>query len=241
MRIVSWNLNHRAARRAIPPWVSESLASVHPDVAILTEYVPGPDHGRFCADLIASGLRFISTSDYVRGNNSVLIATSEPHSPGSIKAPAIYESVPPNALHVELTTSHVHVLGIRIPDFSKPEFRHLKRPTWEWLLGAAAELRQGHAVIAGDLNTALGDRAATCGDCLEQLAASWTHAIPPDGSSWFSSKGGTGRRIDHAFTSPSLHLACARYDWTFRERSPDAAKGSLGSPDHAMLIVDLDP
>lgn len=239
MRIVSWNLNHRAARRAIPDWVADSLAAVRPDVAILTEYVPGPDHDRFRADLIASGLRFVSTSEFVRGNNSVLIATTEPHSLGSIKAPAIYESVPPNVLHVELTTSRVSVLGIRIPDFSKPEFRHLKRPTWEWLLSAAAELRQGHAVIAGDLNTALGDRAATCGDCLEQLAASWTHAIPADGSSWFSSRGGAGRRIDHAFTSPSLRLAGARYDWTFRERTTEAAKGNLGSPDHAMLIVDL--
>lgn len=241
MRIVSWNLNHRAARRSIPAWVAESLAAVRPDVAILTEYVPGLDHDRFCSELTALGLPFISASEFVQGNNSVLIGTREEHSPGPMKAPPIYESIPPNVLHVVLGGSGLNVLGIRIPDFSKAEFRHLKRPTWNWLLNVAAELQPSRAVIAGDLNTALGDRASTCGGCLEQMASSsWTHAIPPAGSSWYSSKGGPGRRIDHAFASPSLRVVRAEYDWDFRKRSSEAAKNNPGCPDHAMLIVDLE-
>jgi hypothetical protein len=47
VKILTWNLNHRAARRSIPIWVSRAIVAEAPDVVVLTEYVAGADHDRF--------------------------------------------------------------------------------------------------------------------------------------------------------------------------------------------------
>ena len=40
MTIVSWNLNHRAARRPIPTWISEAIAAQAPDfVSPIMQYL----------------------------------------------------------------------------------------------------------------------------------------------------------------------------------------------------------
>jgi ABC-type Fe3+-hydroxamate transport system substrate-binding protein len=47
MRIVTWNLNHRARRRDIPGDVGETIASLKPDLIVLTEYVSGLSEQRY--------------------------------------------------------------------------------------------------------------------------------------------------------------------------------------------------
>jgi hypothetical protein len=51
MKLLAWNLNHRAARRRIPSWIATAINEQAPDVLVLTEYVEGPDHDSFLATL----------------------------------------------------------------------------------------------------------------------------------------------------------------------------------------------
>jgi endonuclease/exonuclease/phosphatase family metal-dependent hydrolase len=240
MRVLAWNLNHRAAQRNVPGWIAEAIASFDPDAAILTEYVEGPDHRRFLADLAARGLTHVLLTEQTKKQNQVLIASREPQRLGDLAAPAIHPAVPPNALNVVLEDLGLHILGFRLPAFIGSE-RSLKRRTWEWLLDAAAELRDRPAVIAGDFNTAPGDAIADCGECLEVLQESgWHFARPTVGYSWRHAKSGATRQIDHAFLSPALALKRAEYSWRFHDLAPGAASGKVGLPDHAMLLTDFE-
>jgi hypothetical protein len=53
LRIIAWNINHRARRKRIPAALPAGILSLDPYVVVLTEYVEGPDHERFCEDLKA--------------------------------------------------------------------------------------------------------------------------------------------------------------------------------------------
>lgn len=41
VRLLTWNLNHRARRRAFRSGVSDTIQGLAPEVAVLTEYVEG--------------------------------------------------------------------------------------------------------------------------------------------------------------------------------------------------------
>ncbi len=236
MKLLAWNLNHRAARRRLPPWIAESITARAPDVAVLTEYVQGVDHAAFCRDLAAAGLAHVSTSARVDASNQVLIASRQPHCQRPLPPTDIHPCVIPNALSVSLEHAGLEVLGFRMPAYETQTAR-LKRQTWEWLLAALEPMRHGPAVVAGDFNTAFGDRRSGCGDCLALLVEQgWRHASPEPGAVSYRTKSGPGRLIDHAFVSPAIPGARAEYWWGF----PQAAWGTPGRPDHAMLVVEID-
>jgi endonuclease/exonuclease/phosphatase family metal-dependent hydrolase len=238
MRLLAWNLNHRAARRGIPSWISAATAEIGVDAAIFSEYVEGRDHNGFLTALSGNGLTHVSISERPRRQNQILIATSEPHVRRHIPDPGIHPAVPSNVLQVQLANSGITVLGFRMPAYPRRE-AHLKRPTWNWLLEIAALMGHAPTVLAGDFNTALGDSSDYCGDCLMEFQRlGWTHARPETGYSWRHSSG-SERQIDHAFLSPALESLSASYSWAFQKLSPDATSGTVGLPDHAMLIVDF--
>jgi hypothetical protein len=177
MRLLAWNLNHRAARRPIPSWIATAIVERALDVLVLTEYVEGPDHDSFLATLKANGLCKFSCTPQPGRENQLLIASSDTQRRYELVAPDIHPSVPPNILEVSLASSGVTVLGFRMPAFVGKGSRALKRLTWNWLLGEADRLRAGSALIVGDFNTAPGDSEARCGDCLEKLTQSgWQHS-----------------------------------------------------------------
>ena len=240
MRVLIWNLNHRAARRRMPEWIAAATSPWAADVVVLTEYVEGPDHDRFLGELDAQGLQHSAQTESRKGQNQVLIASRAPSRRGYLVAPAFHEFVPPNVLHVVLEESGVNVLGCRVPAFTGAGARQFKRRTWEWLLTAAEELHDGPSIIAGDFNTTPGDGAAKCGDCVERLLeAGWHWARPSEGYSFRSANRGSPRQIDHVFLSPALWFTHAEYAWKFQTLAPDAASGTVGLPDHAMLVADL--
>jgi len=82
VRILSWNLNHRAARRPVPRRISEAIARQEADVVVLTEYVIGPDHERFVGELAAIGCPHVAKTDRNGRENEVLIAAREPFARG---------------------------------------------------------------------------------------------------------------------------------------------------------------
>lgn len=241
MRLLTWNLNHRAASRRIPDWVSVAIEQQAPDAVVLTEYVQGPSHAAFCERLARIGLPHLQVSQRTEGHNQVLIASATPLQAGSIQGPALHPAVPSNVLHVHLPQHQLQLLGIRMPAF-KPEDRAIKRAVWEWLNRISRTLEPGPAVVSGDLNTALGDKPSHAGDCLQVLPrAGWQHAIPETGHSWRSARYGTLRRIDHSFLAPGMPPARSRYLWDFQALAPEAPSGRVGIPDHAMLVVDFSP
>jgi len=239
MRLLTWNLNHRAARRRIPTWVSAAVAGARPDVAVLTEYVVGPDHQAFVDALSASGLRCISVSERVGRENQLLIATRETHSAQPLEDPQIHRSLPSNIMQVRLDRSGVTVLGLRMPAYSGHDVP-CKRQTWDWIHSLASRLESVPAIITGDLNTAFGDAVSHCGDRLGDLAtAGWQCASPDGGSSWRHPRTGTGRAIDHLFLSSSMSATHSVYSWDFEGLS-GSATGTVGLPDHAMLVATVD-
>jgi hypothetical protein len=47
MKLLAWNLNHRAARHRIADWIGSAIVGHSADVVVLTEYIEGPDRERF--------------------------------------------------------------------------------------------------------------------------------------------------------------------------------------------------
>ncbi len=238
LRIVAWNLNHRAQVRGIPPWIAAALAAQEPDVVVLTEYVQGPDHARFVHELAAAGLTSMLCSTPVSGQNQVLIASREHLEPGWIVAPALAPSLPSNLLHARLE-SGLHVVGFRMPAHKKAV---TKRASWDWLQQAlrSFDAPHGHApaVLVGDFNTAIGDPRSTGGDIFERLEREgWNHAQPAEGHSYRDAHSGSERRIDHLLHNKPTDVGEARYDWSFTEQCEDAARKTTGLPDHAMLVA----
>ncbi len=184
MKILSWNLNHRAARRPIPSWITSAIARHAPDTLVLTEYVEGQDHHQFLLGLGDLGLRNVLISPRTLKENQVLIASRDPMRSGGLKAPPLHPSVPPNALHALLGNARFNLLGFRMPAFTGQP-KAIKRETWNWLLDAAAGMLSTPAAIVGDFNTTPGDIAANCGDCLDALVSQrWQHMRPTSGFSW---------------------------------------------------------
>lgn len=234
-RLVAWNVNHRAARHAIPQWISEEIKAASADILILLEYVRGSDHDRFIQQLASCGLTNVSLSKEGFGNQ-LLIATREKHDLGPTLMPEI-PWVPGNVLHIVLDGG-TNIIGFRMPAFEKEE-RQFKRPTWDWLREQARAIVDRPAMIAGDFNTASGDSAEFCGDCIEMFRNDgWAYTIPASGHSWCWKPGATERRIDYAFISPSLSPLSAEYSWSFRENHGITSQAP-GTPDHAMLRVEF--
>lgn len=239
MKLLAWNLNHRAARRRVADWIASAIVARFPDVVVLTEYVEGPDHERFLKTLADGGLMHSLITRRVEKQNQVLIVSTQALRRGMLQAPAIHPAVPPNALEAILEPSGLHVVGFRMPAFAGAE-RPLKRETWNWLLGESDRLRGRAAVIAGDFNTAPSDSISRCGDCFAKLSQSgWQCGTPTVGCSWRHAGSGAERQIDHVFLSPSLSLARSEYCWEFERLSPEAASKKVGVPDHAMLLAEI--
>ena len=240
MKILAWNLNHRAARRRIPSWIAHAIGERAPDILVLTEYVEGADHLSFLAALEDQGLRDISCTARPGRENQVLIATRGPHRTCRLPLPEIHQSVPSNVLKVVLTTLGLAILGFRMPAFVG-NARPLKRSVWNWLLQEADRLRASSAIIVGDFNTDPNDPPQSCGDCLENLAKrGWQHPCPTSGHSWRHPRTQAERQIDHIFLSKSLRPGRADYLWSFEQFVPIGKARTTGIPDHAMLVCDFD-
>lgn len=236
MKLLAWNLNHRAVRRRIPDCVASAIVAHVPDIAIFSEYVEGPDHERFITALADGGMRHVLLSPRTEGHNQILIASNKALRRGRLRAPDIHPAVPSNVLEAVVESIELHVIGFRMPAFKTPN-RSLKRKTWNWLLAELDQRVSGPLVIAGDFNTAPNDPPARCGDCFMALSQSgWQSGTPISGYSWRHPKTGSEWKIDHLFLSPSLAFVSSEYRWGFKASSPDAQAKKVGVPDHAMLV-----
>ena len=238
VRLLAWNVNHRSQQRKIPATMATAIASLRPDIVLLTEYVPGPSRNAFISDLAYYGLLHVLGTERVLGQNSVLIASRTPLRPGRIRAPAIDAALPSNVLHVTVPEQNLELLGIRIPDYSRAPA--LRRACWDWILDIGDRLRARPSVILGDFNTSPVYPPSRCGDRISAMVASgWQLSSPASGASYWTPKG-RGVQIDHAFTSPHLVTRSSRYvvedhGHVFAVNSESALS------DHAALEISIQP
>ena len=237
MKLLTWNVNHRTRRMAISPLVAEAIASLTPDIVVLTEYVQGPSHESFIADLAFNGLNHSLISIKSPKENQVLVASRMNMVEGEIKAPAIGPSFPTNVLHVKFPDNGFELLGLRIPDYSK--YPKIKRACWDWILTTASMINGRPFVIMGDFNTDPCYPNAKCGDRIGQLEnAGWQHPNPP-GSSYWTLAGRIGKRIDHAFLTKDFKIKNAAY---ISESGPYVFAGKIkeAMSDHAALFIEVE-
>lgn len=235
MKLVNWNINHRAWPKPIPELVPNAIAALNPDLLVLTEYVRGPSHDWFVSRLSELGLKHVLLSQESRGENSVLIASRRTMVPGRRTAPPIVSALPSNFLHAELPEDGVQVMGIRVPDYSKQPA--VRRACWDWLCALAEEVVNSPTVILGDFNADPDYPKSRCGDCFARLAGSgWRLALPDRGASYWTLKHQVPRRLDHAFVSNNFEVVSTRYVDGI-DTLTLANKASYSLPDHAALEV----
>ncbi|MHB8908647.1 MAG: endonuclease/exonuclease/phosphatase family protein [Syntrophales bacterium] len=212
MKLITWNINHRARRKHIPPSMAAAITSLSPDVIILTEYVPGPSHESFMEELATRGLGHISMSPYAYRENQILIAANSHLASGVLEAPAIAASVPSNFIHVHVRDNGLNIIGMRVPDYSKqPLIRHR---CWDWIESIAKGMVKEPCVLMGDFNTDQSYPPSRCGNRLSNIVtAGWQHAIPSLGSSYLPVTGGSGKKLDHAFVTEHFLIRSAEYIW----------------------------
>ena len=239
MRLVTWNLNHRAKARAIPPSLSDRIASLEPDLIVLTEYVHGDFRRPFLAQLADRGLPYWHVSRVTPpGENHVLIASRTPIELGPIEAPAIAPSVPSNALHVILPEVGTEILGLRVPDYSKQQT--IKRACWNWIIETAETVKDRPFVILGDFNTDPNSSRNYCGDCIRRLIDDgWQLASPADGASYWTLGNRSPCRIDHAFVSGHFTVMDSKYVTEF-DGCSFIGNGQRALSDHAILSVEIE-
>ncbi len=239
LRVLGWNLNHRARVKAIPPKLVEAIASFEPDVIVLNEYVHRETRRPFLDEVAERGLpHWLISHVTPLGENHVLIASRTPIEAGSIRAPDIAPSVPSNFLHVILPQDGCEILGLRIPDYGKEP--KTKRACWNWIIETASIVKNRPFVMIGDFNTDPDDPSTLCKDCIGKLTDDgWQLASPKDGASWWTLKDKVPCRIDHAFVSQHFTVLESRYV------SDLGALGSIGHSkealtDHAILLIDIE-
>ncbi len=234
LRLAAWNIAHQIRQRSVPKAAIDALLSLGPDVLVLTEYVPGPDHERVVADLGDAGFARVHMSDRVERQNQVLVATRTPSRRGYITPPGSRPQVPPNLLHV--VTPPMHVVGLRIPMFVRGDTQgeHEYR---EWLREQAPEWGQRPTVVIGDMNADPATRNWRGRLLVSYVTDGWTVVSPTEGWSYLGKTGHTSR-IDHALLSPGLVATCTRYVTEVGGYAFAGVPGALS--DHAVLVVDAE-
>jgi endonuclease/exonuclease/phosphatase family metal-dependent hydrolase len=242
MKLLTWNVNHRTFNRNIPYHMAKAIASLTPDVIVLTEYVPGSSHQRFVEQLYSYGFTHHAMSKRVLKENQIFIVANTTLEYGKILAPTnIEKSVLSNVLHVHLPDKEFDILGLRVPDFSnqpiiQPTF---KSQCWDWIMNIAEDNKDHPFIIMGDFNTDPDYSHARCGDRISQLVTEgWQLAMPRSGASYWAIKNGSEKRLDHAFISRHFIVLVAEYI-SESGRYVFAGKKSEAMSDHAVLLVEI--
>jgi len=114
-------------------------------------------------------------SDYVPGQNRVVISSRVPIEPGGVQAIDCTPATRPNFLHVQLQSHSLDVIGMRVPMFNG--YPGAEKEYWAWIEAKAAEWSSRRLVLIGDLN-ADPKKGSVGGRCLGRLARNGCD-VPP--------------------------------------------------------------
>jgi exonuclease III len=157
LRLLTWNILHGGGSARLPEIVLALLGHA-PDVIVVTEYRTTTG-GQIRGILADHGWEHQACSDPPGRRNGVLLASRFPITP---EAPPSGCPVPERWVRARVTppgssfagnstgSSGVRVVGIHIPDDSRPRER---REVWKHLVSEAKVRRDEPVVVLGDLNT----------------------------------------------------------------------------------------
>lgn len=230
MRLLTWNVGHRKGRKPLVPDLAKGLASAKPDVIVITDYMPDASDEPFTDALAKAGLEHRVSSQQVKAQRTVLIASREPLAAGDIDCCDISTATRPNWLHVR-TESGTEIVGFRVPIFTR---RGMKQAYWEWLINEGlSRLIERPSVLLGDFNAAPSYRPL-----LLAVAAGWQLATPEAGWSHKTPKK-EGVAIDHALVSP--HFRITKTEYVEKLGSVTLTGTPTAYSNHKALIVELGP
>jgi endonuclease/exonuclease/phosphatase family metal-dependent hydrolase len=238
MKLLTWNVNHRIREKPIPDTMAEALASLSPDVIVLTEYVPGPSREKFLSELKSQGYAHKELSHEngeKTGQNHILIASRTPLEKLTIDPPALAPAFPYNVLKVHVEKPGVDILGLRMPT---PLSATEKNACWDWIEETARGMRDRPSVILGDFNNDTCRSGANGRIRFDHLTENGWERAPATGISWWADKGTSEGRLDHAFLSRHFTDIKAEYKPEYGPYVFARKPGALS--DHAVLVVDAD-
>ena len=229
MRIVTWNVRHGGGTRAQA--FAETLISLGPDVAIITEFRNGSTGEKIKKVLEQNGLVHFCHASTPARLNSVLLSSRIECSEREL---ASLGDEGHRCAWAQI--GELNVLGFYFPQ------NRAKEAVFDAICRIDARILSEQSLLIGDFNTGrhfLDENARTfyCAEYFDKLedlgwTDTWRSRNPTTKEfSWFSAAG-NGFRIDHAFASPGLdaRILGVRYDHSVRES---------GLSDHSALIVDL--
>lgn len=137
----------------------------------------------------------------------------------------------------------MRVAGVDVVGLRRPIFKGVPQGTWRywhWVAESTHALTSCRAVLVGDFNASLTEKALT-----PVTNAGWRLVTPLHGWSFRSKVGGTST-LDHALASPLIQRATAVYRQDLE--SPVAADSSAFSfagsntsySDHAVMVLDIE-
>jgi exonuclease III len=268
MKIVAWNVAHRAVKKAIRVEMIPALVECfNPQIIVLTEYVESNDADR--RDIIRNALiaqkfdtRNIHTTTYKRGHNSVLVATKMHSKKGNppTDAPPIFQThAASNYLHISIPGLPLELVGFRMgtdKDYTDED----RRTYWKWLAQNVNEIDSTRVIAIGDFNLDPKDPKKRKEEVCEFKRLFLTDDPPkwmvpkPSGkwSHWGPShtlEKPSSSRLDHALVSTALTkltTPVAKYEPDFVDPESNkrhvfcGLKSEDPMSDHAVLVLDVD-
>ena len=209
--VATWNLNHRAGSGRFHPEAANVAISLGADLLVFTEYFPREYENQFRSALSNAGwTEQLISEQSSEVANRVLIASKLPLKPMPLDLPMFDQQFPSNILGVRLPSLGLSILGVRVPAYSsKTKTGHLLFPAWDWLETTAASLRNGPAVIIGDLNIQTSSGASRAGNHLRRILANGWHRAEPGEPTFFGHNGKTSE-IDHILATDHCTFSDAR-------------------------------
>lgn len=239
-RILSWNLNHRARPKPIPPGVVEAIRALRPDVLVLNEYVEGADRVRFEGELRELGLAWIKVSERRPNHNQVLMASRLEFIVGAVPPPSTRcdSHGRTNFLAASLRNPEFTLIGMRAPAYKSAAD---VRAYWGELAGILKSVSTGKVILVGDLNADPEVDRSIGGQHLRTLRdAGWK--IPAASGEWsyMSDSGAATSRIDHVVASPGVASVSASYVTTLPGLVIAGTRAMGALSDHAICLCEVD-
>ena len=76
-KLLTWNVANQTRLKRMPIQMASAIASLTPDIVVLTEYVPGDSRDAFLTELAHQGLEYRCVSLYTPKQNHILMETRE--------------------------------------------------------------------------------------------------------------------------------------------------------------------
>ena len=244
MKIATWNVNHRAVRKTIPDTLAPAIISTDADVLVFTEFVhcdTKEDRQAFYGQLRDAGYSYQLRTVTTPKENHILISSRQPIAQGDLLPPptTIHSSVPSNFLHVKSENTGIEIIGIRVPDYSKPVYKDVAKAYWEWFTSLTDKIADRPIILTGDFNIDPDMKKYKFRHHLNDLLENgWQIASPDNGASFWANKNNAPHRLDHAFLSDQLNVKDASYISSV----PDlwvCGENRFKEPDHAILMVEV--